>query len=264
MIILNLFEGGKRKAFTLSYDDATVSDRHLVEIMNRYGIRGTFHLNSGALGKVMTRPHIAQEEVKELYQNHEVSCHGVKHRSLDVLSSQNVIQEILEDRRALEELCGYPVCGMSYANGRFNEETIRTLKSCGIVYARTVQNTNDFKLPQDFMKWHPTCHHKDCLENGKRFLDGKRARLFYVWGHSYEFDNKNNWELFEEFCRMMSGHEDVWYATNIEIYEYIMAQKNLVISADNKLVYNPSATRVWFMANEKEYSVGAGEMVTLE
>lgn len=263
MIILNLFRGGKRKALTLSYDDGSISDRRLVQVMNRYGIRGSFCLNSGRFGDLTPRQRIAKEEVNELYQNHEVSCHGVQHRSLDVLSPQNVIQEILEDRRVLEGLCGYPVRGMSYANGRFTEEAISTLNSCGIVYARTTKNTNSFGLPLDFMQWHPTCHHRDCLENGKRFLDAAASRLFYVWGHSYEFDDNNNWDLMEEFCRMMGGHEDIWYATNTEIYEYIMAQRNLVVSVDNRLVYNPSAIRVWFMVDGKEYSVGAGEMLTL-
>ena len=43
-----IFPNGKSKAFTMSYDDGTIHDRRLVEIMNRYGIRGTFNLNAGS------------------------------------------------------------------------------------------------------------------------------------------------------------------------------------------------------------------------
>ncbi len=265
MVLFYLFKNGKHKAITLSYDDGTICDRQLVEIMNRYGIRGTFHLNSGRLGVAEpgARPFVTKEEVQGLYGNHEVSCHGACHYSYDVLSPQNVVQDVMEDRRALEALCQYPVRGISYANGRYSEETITALRNCGIVYARTVQSTRNFRLPQDFMQWHPTCHHKECLEFGDKFLSSKQAGLFYVWGHSYEFEKDDNWELMENFCRMMANNEDIWYATNIEIYEYITAQKNLVISADNRLVYNPSAIRVWFIANGKDCSVGPGEMLTL-
>ena len=41
------FPGGKHKALTMSYDDGRLEDRRLIEIFNRNGIRGTFHLNSG-------------------------------------------------------------------------------------------------------------------------------------------------------------------------------------------------------------------------
>jgi hypothetical protein len=34
----------------MSYDDGRTQDRRLVALFNRFGIRGTFHLNSGFLG----------------------------------------------------------------------------------------------------------------------------------------------------------------------------------------------------------------------
>ena len=46
-----LYPGWKKKALTFSYDDGQIYDRRLVEIFNRYGLKGTFHLNSGTVGK---------------------------------------------------------------------------------------------------------------------------------------------------------------------------------------------------------------------
>ena len=196
-------------------------------------------MNSGLLDRENT---VSKEELHDLYKNHEVSAHGVLHRTLSILPQQNVVQEFLEDRKALEIASGTFVRGMSYANGRYSDEAISCLKSCGIVYGRTTNSTQKFGFPDDFMKWHPTCHHSDCIHNGERFLkqlDGYFAcpRLFYVWGHSYEFNNDNNWDMIEQFCKMMSGNDEIWYATNIEIYEYITAQKQLIISADNKHIH---------------------------
>lgn len=42
-----MFPDGKKKALTLSYDDGVEQDRRLVEILNRYGIKATFNINSG-------------------------------------------------------------------------------------------------------------------------------------------------------------------------------------------------------------------------
>ena len=40
---------------------------------------------------------------------------------------------------------------------------------------------------------------------GEEFLALKTdtPKIFYIWGHAYEFDIRNEWNRFEEFCRMM-------------------------------------------------------------
>ena len=96
------------------------------------------------------------------------------------------------------------------------------------------------------------------------FLDKNRFSLFYVWGHAYEFNNNNNWDLIEEFCKKVHGDDRVWYATNMEIYEYIEAVKRLVISADNRMVYNPSAIDVWVSNDGETVKIPAGASVTLD
>jgi hypothetical protein len=162
-----------------------------------------------------------------------------------------------EDRRRLEELCGYPVRGMSYPYGTFNDEIIALLPSIGIKYSRTVNSTGHFDVPENFLAWGPTLHHKTgLLETAQKFLDvaswSPRLRLLYVWGHSYEFRNDNNWDLMEQFGAKMGGREDVWYATNIEIADYVQALRRVEFSADFGMALNPSAADVWIMAGKKK------------
>lgn len=38
---------GKKKAVTFSFDDGVTQDIRLIEIFNKYGLKGTFNLNSG-------------------------------------------------------------------------------------------------------------------------------------------------------------------------------------------------------------------------
>ena len=271
MILLNRLPEGKRNMITLSYDDGSVHDRRLVEIMDRYGIRGTFHLNSGRMAGAEGAwdKIISKEEIPTLYKNHEVSCHGVYHQHLRYLRPHQMVEEILEDRRSLEQACGYPVRGMSYAYAWYSDEVISAMKACGMVYARTAEENKGWTLPEDFMKWHPRCHHRRCLEEAENFMklaDNPNAAMYilYVWGHSVEFNQANNWDKIEKFCQMVGGRDDIWYATNIEIYDYITAQRSLVISADNTMIYNPSALRVWFTADGEVMSVAPGELLKLD
>lgn len=82
--------------------------------------------------------------------------------------------------------------------------------------------------------------------------------LFYLWGHSYEFEANDNWNVIEKFAEYVGNREDIWYATNIDIYNYVQAWKRLEFSSDGRRVYNPSATEVWFEKDGRMYSVKPG------
>ena len=268
MILYQLFPDGKKFALTLSYDDGRTQDRRLVEILNRHGLKATFHLNSGKFG--LDGRYVTAEEVPALYAEHEISCHTAHHNMPSQLPPPALFTECFSDRRALEALAGYPVIGMSYPFGNYDDSIIATMRTAGIVYSRTTQAHRSFKLPTDFMTWHPTCHHRDCLTDGEKFLNLIKSNkhyhglsLLYVWGHSYEFDDNNNWELIESFAEKMGGRKEIWYATNLEIYRYLTALRQLVISANETQLYNPTAIPLWVMADGKPVSVGAGETVSL-
>lgn len=263
MIYLDILKYGKRHAVTVSYDDGNVRDRRLVEILNAYGIRGTFHLNSSAYQRADAP--IRAEELADLYKNHEVAIHGVRHLSPEYLTTTGLINEFYEDKKFLEGAVGYPIRGASYANGSFNEETVNTLRTIGIAYSRTTLNTGNFHFPEHPLTWHPTCHQRDCLAFADKFNEAVKGyysgpKLLYVWGHSHEFDRNMEWQTIEEFCRRVSGNDAYWYATNIEIYDYMTAQRSLVISADQTMVYNPSCMEVWFSSDGKICSVAPGAL----
>lgn len=261
------FKDGKTKALTMSYDDGRTYDRRLVEIFDRYGIRGTFHLNSSVLGD---GSHVTAEEIPTLYKNHEVSCHTLTHLYVERLAPMEIVHEILADKENLEKACGYVVRGMSYPFGRTSSQATEIMRTLGMNYSRTTQSVGGFGVPDDFMYWNPTCHHNDStlldkLENFRALTAAKRRflSLFYVWGHSYEFNDKDNWNVIEEFCEKASGMEDTWYATNIEIYDYVTALRHLEMSADRSLVYNPSSTSVFAVIDGQMIECKGGETTRL-
>ena len=266
MIQFNRYPGGKNNVLTMSYDDGHICDRRLIEIFNQYDIRGSFHLPTHIFNEEFTE-HVKPDEVKELYSSHEISCHGFWHPSLTIAPASLQVDSILTDRRNLERLCDYPVRGMSWPNGHFNSETISAAKACGIVYSRTAISSKNFARPESFLVWNPTCHHSNCLDMLNLFFKQRsnyRSNVFYVWGHSSEFERDKNWNIIEEFCRQVSGLEDVWYATSIEIYDYINAQNQLQFTADMDKVYNPSVMSVWINADNETVEIPGGKTVALK
>ena len=267
------FPGDKELALTFSYDDGFEYDKKLVEIFNRYGMKGTFNLNGATPDEVARFP---MEEAKALYlpNGHEVAVHGAQHYSLGEVPDGMVLRDICENRQALENAYGTIVQGMAYANGSVDDRTVELLKACGINYSRTVGGTEQFEIPTNWLKWTATCHHKNprLMELAETFLKGGNKRhffyhkplLFYVWGHSYEFDRENNWELIENFCKFMGGREEIWYATNGEIYDYVKAYESLVYSADGLQVKNPTSIDVYIHFFGKPYIIPAGKIVKLE
>lgn len=264
----NRYKNGTTRALTFSYDDGHKHDRKLVEIFNRYGMHATFHLNSRNIvnhGQWLLEP----QEIGELFVGHEVSCHMPTHPHVTRIPHTALAAEILDDRRNLEQLCGYVVRGMSYPYGTYSKAAEEILRTCGIEYSRTTVATEWFAPPDNFLEWNPTCHHAHpkLHELFERFAGPAPyapLQVMNVWGHSFEFDMNNNWSIIEDFCKLASGREDIWYATNIEICDYLNALRALRVSADCRIIYNPTAIDIWVTAEDKPCKIAAGETVTFE
>ena len=273
------FPEGRAKALTFSYDDGVEQDIRLVDILNRHGIKGTFNLNSGIYapeGKVYPEGQVhrrmTEQAITELFANgpHEVAVHAYTHPWLETLPSPTVGYEILKDRETLERQFGKIIRGMAYPYGTTSDEVVKVLEQCGIAYARTTKATLKFDIPTDWLRMPATCHHNDprLMDLAEKFVtkDVKNhPQLFYLWGHSYEFEGNDNWNVIEDFTDYMGDREDeIWYATNIEIYDYIRDYNRLDWSVDGTMVENPTARTIWFKLNGTDYSIAPGAQLRVE
>ena len=266
MLQLNCFPGGKKNVVTFSYDDGSANDARLVELFNRYGVKGTFHLNGK---KYLDKTPEELENIRKLYEGHEIACHTMQHGFLNRMPYVSMINEIFEDRKVLEKIAGYPVTGMSYPSGGVDERAVKALEACGIVYSRTVHGADTMiELPENFLKWQPSCHHRTAMKIVPKFLEGLDSpwpkKILYIWGHSHEFRTEEDWAYMEGIVSSLAGSDKIWYATNIEIYNYAVAQRNLQISADESIVYNPSSIPVWVERDKTDIiKIEAGQTVRI-
>ncbi len=261
------FPDGRRKALLMSYDDGSEHDRRLVDIFNRYGIRASFHLNSGRLGQPH---HVARGELRTLYRGHEVSSHSVSHPHLGALGDDELRREILDDRHALEDLTGTAVRGLAYPFGTYDKRVIGMLPALGIDYARTVICTRTFRVPERFLEWETTCHHNQALDVAESFLaeDGPEPAVMSVWGHSYELDGFmsgdpcKNWDYMETFCRLVQGNDSIYYATFIEIVDYLSAMRRLERSQSG--ITNLSGMPLWINWRGTDIELAPGASVPFD
>lgn len=277
------YPGGKAKAVTLSYDDGVVEDIKFVEIIDKYGLKCTFNLVGNY---VKNESRLSREFIREniLDKGHEIAVHGYFHRAQSKVRPIEGIRDIIDCRLELERTFGIIVRGMAFPDSvvnRFNEPEAYArvksyLKDLEISYARTAAGDNDkFALPEDWLNWIPTVHHANpqVMEYAEKFVNldvsklyevGHNPKLFYLWGHSYEFERSGNWDLLERICEKISNKSDIWYATNIEICDYVHAYDSLIYSADGTVVYNPTLFDIWFEVNKKPYVIKSGETITVE
>lgn len=233
----------RNKYVTFGFDDGENYDRRVCELLNRYGMKGTFFLISNQLGfrcdfhrygadTIVER--VSAHEICQTYKGMEIATHTANHKC----PVEELESTVLRSAEYLSSLCGYPVNGLAYPGGIYTSEHVRELKRLGIRYARTAENTYGFDVPGEWLVWNPTCHYADenVLQLAEEFLSCQRAepQIFYVWGHSYEMTRREKGYGFADFERLLQrlcGRDDVVYATNLEV----MTELQCVIKRERRV-----------------------------
>lgn len=226
---------GKNKAITFSYDDGVTQDIRLVELLNKYNLKCTFNINSELLGRKgfannkgsrVSHYKVHPEDVKTIYEGHEVAVHTLRHPNLTTLEEPEIIRQVEQDRLNLSELVGYEVVGMAYpCGGVNNDDRVADIikKNTGVKYSRTITSTRKFEMQDNLFRFNPTIYHRQLdsmMDLGQKFveLETDTPKLFYIWGHSYEMDFSTDFLVrFEAFLQLISNKDDIFYGTNKEI-----------------------------------------------
>jgi hypothetical protein len=267
-MIQKLFPGGRSKAFNISYDDGVLQDIRFVELLNRYGLKGTFNLNYGLMRQNFTWQHecgmtvrrIPEEQVVAVYAGHEIASHSYSHPYFDNASEAEILKELGSDKFFLERLFGREVAGYATPFYFYSDLMADCVRHCGFAYARISEESNDYSIPEDFYRWRGSKFHwDDDLEDFVLgFLESDRElALCQLVGHSYDLDVLNLWERMEQICRWVSESGDVWAATHIELVRYLRAMDKAAISECK--ISNLSESELWFRVDGKALVLQPGE-----
>lgn len=268
----NLYPEGRTKAVTFSFDDGKVTDRDVVALLNKYGMKGTFNLVPAWLD---TNGFLASAEVKELFAGHEVACHGWSHNDIGNFTPVQLEKDIRDTQTYLKALVGYDITGYAYPFGglRYGDtNTItqkdidRVMEESSLAYARTTASNmvNTYTLPKDFMKWsyqlrvgpgESSNTTAGAVAKAESFFskpkdDSLQAILLFAHGHeigqyTQAGTEETGWELFETLLAGMAGRDGVWYATCAEIADYGQSVYNIQAGEKTKTLKNISDHSVW-------------------
>ena len=252
-----VYPDGNMKALIMSYDDGLVEDSKLIKLFDANNIIGTFNLNSGLLstqqhwpqdnGPDIISTYVSKDSLLLIYKNHEIAAHGLTHQDFKNISDDEILKEVNTDISNLNKLTNRKIVSMTYPFGNSNHHIAELISNSGLTNARTVSDTYTFDLPDTFLLWHPTCHDSKAMDlvNDYLTLNNNKLSLFYVWGHSWEFNDPKRWASINEFCQKIGNQKDIWYVGCGDYIDYQIALKNLIIT--NETIVNPKDNKeVWY------------------
>jgi len=221
---------------TTSWDDGSVFDLKVAELLSKYGMKGTFYIPRSLFAHPLER-----HDIVAIDKNFEIGSHTLNHVELTEVSLSEVKKEVKGSKTYLEELLGHEVPMFCYPNDKYNRNIKRIVKETGFRAARTA-NSGGFDLPRDPYEWHTTMPATNgsplaalgiCLRNRlffKTLTDWEtRARrlfdkalevggVYHIWGHSLELELNLEWAKLERVLDYISHREGVRYVTNGEIF----------------------------------------------
>ena len=271
-MIRKLYPGGKTKAFNISYDDGVVQDIRFVELLNRYGLKGTFNLNYGLMHSGFTWQHecgmtirrLREEEICAIYEGHEIASHSYSHPYFDDMAKTDILKELGSDKFFLERLTGREVAGYATPFYYYSNLMAECVRQCGFEYARISEESNDYSIPSDFYRWRGSKFHWDAdLED---FVQGfletdQELALCQLVGHSYDLDVMGLWDRMERICHAVGCAPDVWPASHIEIVRYLRGMDKAQIT--EREIRNNGKTNLWFEVDGKVICLSPDEVHTM-
>ena len=202
------------KIFLFSFDDGTIWDERLVQMLNQYQIPGTFNLNSGLedfVWEFQGRPVIRQrlKDVVQQYRNHEVASHTLTHPWLDQLSPPALRREVQEDAAAIQDIFGLSEIGFGVPFTACGEREIRILKK-HVRYIRLSAFSDSFDLPEDeyHIPIHGLYNDPDIRRKIAAFTASPLTEaLFVMAGHSYELEMLEHWQYMQELLEYIRSFD---------------------------------------------------------
>ena len=254
-MVKKCYPEGKKKAFVLTYDDGVLQDVRLVLLLNRYGLKGTFNLNSLLMEREFAWQHdqigavrrLPMSVAAHLYEGHEVASHTCTHPDLQGMSREHLMYELGHDKYLLEQMVHRPVLGFGVPFDYYDDTVADVAAQLGFRYARGSEETHSYAPNADSFHQNAGLFHLS--EDLEAFVDGflqtdmELANCIIV-GHSYDLDGAQLWDAMETMFAKVAADDTVLSMTHLELVEYLQAMEKVEFCGTH--VRNHSDKPLWF------------------
>lgn len=215
------------------WDDGVLNDARLAELLRKYNAKATFNI-CPARHKANERyiSHwqgcvtggLAWNELKTVYDGFEVASHTMCHCNAGEVDDQVFLHQAVAAKNLLEDLFERPCRGFAWPCGMYTDETRKLLREAGFLYGRTCKNSENILTCEDPMILPSNCH---VLNDNfwEIFEKAKPSGVFYFWGHSYELNDEQKWQDFEEKIKRLSNDDEVEWINVVDIVNLIQNQR---------------------------------------
>ncbi|MGO9975960.1 MAG: polysaccharide deacetylase family protein [Solirubrobacteraceae bacterium] len=226
---------------TTSWDDGHVLDLKVAELLNRYGLSGTFYIAPRST-ELRPRDRLRPEHVRELATSFEIGGHTLTHPRLPRIEEAQAAKEIEDGKVELEQIIGARVTSFAYPGGAYDERHVLMVRRAGFEVARTVRRFV-VSAPADPFQMHTTLHgyrhwsdvaaiarhadfrpvitmrqfwNWDTLAVALFDLVYQRGGVFHLWGHSWEIARNDDWDRLERVFAHVARHLGLTHRSNGE------------------------------------------------
>ena len=271
-MIKKLYPQGKSKAFVVTYDDGVLQDRPFVALLNRYGLKGTFNLNSGLMKNEFEWTHangciikrLSTDSAASLYDGHEIAAHSLTHPYMEHLGEEELMVELQTDKADLERIFGREIKGFAVPFDYYSQRIENCARKCGFEYVRLPRESHSCLPPEDMFNWTAGIFHLDegLTDYVDAFLSTTDELAFcQIAGHSYDLDTENMWDVMKDIFRKISADSEVLPMTTIELIEYLRAMRKSEIMGNR--IQNNSDISLWLQIDGKIYEIAANQGIDL-
>ena len=230
---------------TTSWDDGSILDLKLGELLTKYSLKGTFYIPNYS-NRVTA---LQKDEIRELAAVHEIGAHSITHPHLTMIPQAEAKTEIQGSKLYLEAVLGKKIRMFGYPFGEFNEDTKSILRTCGFIGARTVKfnglctTCDPFEFgvavtavnsrkdyTGEILQYFPSIPIQSLSDwegRAKTLFDLalERGGVWHLWGHSWQIEENNDWEKLDRVLNYISNRERVMYAGNGETIDAVCSGK---------------------------------------
>jgi len=247
---------------TTSWDDGHILDRRVADVLERYGLTGTFYIARDFLDERMS-----ETQLHELAQRHEIGAHTLTHPILTEIPLAQAQAEITGSKAWLEDVTGQAVTAFCYPRGAHNPTLQGIVRDAGFTMARTVEKfsfdsgDNPYVLPTTLQIYpYPLrpLPHLSRLRGWRTRLNpfievwsrrhviklkplsllnwvslaksllheaAQQGAIWHLWGHSWEIERYDLWHELEQICQIVSDRQDIRPVINSQLIERVKSSE---------------------------------------
>lgn len=233
------------KTLSLGQYGMTRGVDRVLETLKERNIKGTFFVPGWVAEQY-------PEKIRTVFEDgHELGALGYHHEHMALLSEEEQEEAISKGIHAIQNVCGISPKGFRSPEGELTMDTLRIARRNGLAYSSNLSNDDrpyfhdfageecmleipihwvNYDLPYFAFNYRPAfpagqgriANYSGVLDNWKDEFDGCREYgLCYVLQLDPAFiGGPGRIGLLEELLDYMRVHDDVWFTTGQEIYNY--------------------------------------------